>query len=307
MAGIAPSLRGAWTSPAAAAALYMVGAAFFFSCLSGVIRELGQGMHPFEVAFFRNLFGLAFMLPWIVYRGLGTLRTQRFSLYGWRALLSLASMLAWFTALAMLPFEQAIALSFTAPLFATAGAALFLGETVRARRWTATILGFVGVLLILRPGVEGLSLGAGLAILSSVIMAVLTLIVKNLSRTEPSDAIVTYMVLLLTPMSLVPALFVWTWPDPATWLWLFAMGALGSLGHMCYMRSFARADASAVMPYDYTRLLFAAVIGYLAFAEIPDLFTWVGAAIIACSAIYIARREAALARAAAKPAGRDQA
>ena len=291
---MAPRSGGA--SLAAEAALYMVAASFFFSALSGVIRALGQDMHPFEVAFFRNLFGLVFMLPWICYRGFATLRTQRFSLYGWRSLLSLASMLAWFSALAMLPFEQAIALSFTAPLFATAGAALFLGETVRARRWTATALGFLGVLIILRPGVEGLSLGAGLAILSSVISAVLTLIVKNLSRTEPSDAIVTYMVLLLTPMSLVPALFVWTWPEPIAWLWLFGMGALGSLGHMCYMRSFARADASAVMPYDYTRLLFAAVIGYFAFAEVPDLMTWVGAAIIAGSAIYIARREAALAR-----------
>ena len=112
-----------------------------------------------------------------------------------------------------MPFAKAIALSFTVPLFATAGAALILGEDVRARRWTATIIGFIGVLIILHPGFGGseltsssaAALGAGLSLLAALLSAVITLIVKDLSRTEPSDAIVTYMVLLLTPMSLIPA------------------------------------------------------------------------------------------------------
>jgi drug/metabolite transporter (DMT)-like permease len=289
------------------AALWMVGAALFFSGLSALIRYLGQAMHPFEVAFFRNLFGLLFMVPWLARVGFGILKTGRFGLYAWRSVLSLASMLCWFSALPIMPFEEAVALSFTAPLFATMGAALILGETVRARRWSATIVGFLGVLIILRPGIDAsggvpsvvLGLGALLAILSSLISAGLTLIVKDLSRTEPSDAVVTYMVLLLTPMSLLPALFVWQWPTGAQWPLLAAMGALGSLGHMCMMRSFALADASAVLPYDYTRLLFAAVIGYLAFAEVPNLWTWVGAGVIAAAAIYIAHREAVMKQSAA--------
>jgi drug/metabolite transporter (DMT)-like permease len=279
------------------AVAWMVGASLFFAGLSGIIRQLGQEMHPFEVAFFRNLFGLLVMLPWLWRIGFGVLKTQRLGLYVSRSGLSLLSMLCWFTALPMMPFEQAVALSFTAPLFATVCAALVLRETVRGRRWTATIVGFIGVLIIVRPEVSGtdpgavLGLGATLAIASALTSAVLTIVVKDLARTEPSDAIVTYMVLLLTPMSLVPALFVWQWPSADQWPWLVAMGLLGSLGHMCYMRAFAIADASAVMPYDYTRLVFAAVIGYLAFAEVPDLWTWVGAAVIASSAIYIAHRE----------------
>jgi drug/metabolite transporter (DMT)-like permease len=296
--------------PPIKAALWMLGAGVFFSGLSALIRHLGQDMHPFEVAFFRNLFGLAFMLPWLMRIGFGILKTRRLGLYISRSALSLVSMLCWFSALPILPFEQAVALSFTAPLFATMGAALILGETVRARRWTATVLGFVGVLIILRPGMaqspgaaDFVSLGAFLAIASAMLSAGLTLIVKDLARTEASDAVVTYMVLLLTPMSLIPALFVWQWPPLMIWPLLVAMGALGSAGHMCYMRSLALADASAVMPYDYTRLLFAAVIGYLAFAEIPDLWTWVGAALIAASAIYIARREALLNQSAAAEAG----
>jgi drug/metabolite transporter (DMT)-like permease len=301
--------RLAQAAPPVRAALWMVGAALFFSGLSALIRQLGQEMHPFEVAFFRNLFGFLFMVPWLMRIGFGVLRTSRLGMYTWRSLLSLASMLAWFSALPLMPFEQAVALSFTAPLFATMGAALILKETVRARRWSATAFGFLGVLVIVRPGFgDGLGIGATLAILSSMISAGLTLIVKDLSRTEPSDAVVTYMVLLLTPMSLLPAAFVWQWPLAEQWPLLVAMGVLGSLGHMCLMRSFALADASAVMPYDYTRMLFATLIGYLAFAEVPDLWTWVGAAVIASSAIYIAhretvRRQSAATRAAATAGG----
>ncbi len=286
------------------AAIWMVGSGVFFTGLSGAIRHLGQEMHPFEVAFFRNLFGLAFMLPWLFTAGLAGLKTGRMGLYLLRCVLGLGSMLCWFTALAWLPLAQAVALSFTAPLFATVMAAVFLKETVRLRRWTATSLGLVGVVVILwpqlaLPGGAMISGGVGLAILSTILSVIVSLIVKRLSATESANAIVTYMVLIMTPMSLLPALLHWTWPPVDTWFWLVAMGALGSLGHLCYVRAFAMADASAVMPYDYTRLLFAAIIGWAAFGELPTAYTWVGAAIIVASAIYIAHREARLRQSAA--------
>ncbi|WP_119460688.1 DMT family transporter [Rhodospirillaceae bacterium SYSU D60014] len=289
-------------TPSSMAALWMTGAALFFAGLSGVIRHLTHEMHPFEVAFFRNLFGLAFLLPWLWRAGLGALRTERLGLYVWRAVIGLTAMLTSFSALALLPFAQAVAISFAAPMFATIGAALILREVVRARRWTATVIGFAGVLIILRPGTEGLTVGAALALLSAAISAVSVLIIKHLSRTESSNAIATYMVLLMTPMSLLPALLVWTWPEPDLWWLLVGMGALGTLGHLCYIRAFALADASAVMPYDYTRLVFASIIGYFAFAELPNLWTWSGAAVIVGAAIYIARREARLSQSAATQA-----
>jgi drug/metabolite transporter (DMT)-like permease len=282
------------------AAIFMVGAALLFAALSATIRHLSEGLHTFEVTFFRNFAGLVFMLPWLFRSGLSGLRTGRFMLYTWRSFLSLVSMLCGFTSLTLLPFDKAIALSFTVPLFATAGAAIFLGEDVRARRWTATIIGFIGVLIILHPGVGDANLlsgggraalGAGLSLFSALISAVITLIVKDLARTEPSDAIVTYMVLLLTPMSLLPGIPYWQWPPMEIWLWIVIMGAFGSFGHMCFIRAFAKADASAVMPYDYTRMIFAAIIGYFAFDEAPEIWTWIGAAVIASAAIYIARRE----------------
>lgn len=298
------SARAATIPVPVMAALWMVGSGVFFTGLAGTIRHLGQEMHPFEVAFFRNLFGLAFMLPWLFTAGLSGLRTGRLGLYFLRCLLGLGSMLAWFTALAWLPLAQAVALSFTAPIFATILAAVVLKETVRLRRWTATTVGLVGVLVILwpqlsTPGGAVLSGGIALAILSTLLSVVVALIVKRLSATESANAIVTYMVLIMTPMSLVPALLHWTWPPVDTWFWLVAMGALGSLGHLCYVRAFAMADASAVMPYDYTRLLIAAVLGWLAFGELPTIYTWIGAAIIVTSAVYIAHREARLRQTAA--------
>lgn len=291
--------RAAALPAPAMAALWMVGSGVFFTGLSGTIRHLGQEMHPFEVAFFRNLFGLAFMLPWLFSAGLSGLKTGRLHLYVLRCVLGLASMLCWFTALAWLPIAQAVALSFTAPIFATIMAAVFLKETVRLRRWTATTAGLVGVVVILwpqlmAPGSATQSGGVALAIVSTLLSVVVSLIVKRLSATEPTNAIVTYMVLIMTPMSLVPALLHWTWPPVHTWFWLVAMGALGSLGHICYVRAFAMADASAVMPYDYSRLLVAAIIGWLAFGELPTVYTWIGAAIIVASAIYIAHRESTL-------------
>ena len=275
------------------AIFWMIGAAFFFSILSAIIRHLTNELHPLEIAFFRNLFGLVFMLPWLAKAGFGSLRTGRFGLYLWRTTVGLLSMFAWFWAQALLPFAQAVALSFTTPLFATMGAALILKERVRLRRWTATLAGFVGVLVILRPGAaEALNIGAILVIVSCALSGATTLMVKDLLRTESSSAVVTYMVLLMTPISLVPAVFVWTWPHPATWAILLGMGLMATAGHLCITRSYKLADASAVLPYDYTRMIFAAAIGYLWFAEVPDLWTWIGAGIIAASAIYIAHREA---------------
>jgi drug/metabolite transporter (DMT)-like permease len=282
--------------PPLKAALWMVGACFFFAALNVVIRHAAQIIHPFEVAFFRNLFGLAFMLPWLVKAGFDGLRTGKLKLYGWRAALGLVSMLCWFQSLGMIPVAKAVALSFAAPLFSTFLAATVLKENVGIRRWSATLIGFAGVLIIVRPGFTSFGLGELLALGSALLMSIGTIIVKTLSRTEPTNAVVTYMVLLMTPMSLLPAVPVWDWPAWALWPWLISMGAVGSAGHFCFTRSLALADASAVIPYDYTRLLFVAGIGWIAFGEFPDGLTWVGAAVIAAATIYITRREAYLAR-----------
>lgn len=275
-------------------ALFMCGAAVAFSVMAGLIRLAAADLHPFQVVFFRNLFGLLIMLPWLMRAGLRVLATEHMGLYIWRTVFGIFAMLAWFWALTAMPLAEAVSLSFTAPLFIAAGAALFLGEPVRARRVSATIIGFLGTLIILRPGVETISPAALVTIASAALMAGSALIIKRLALYDPPDTIVTWMVVMLTPVSLIPALFVWQMPAPQTWVWLFLLGLSGTIGHMLFTRSFRIAEVTAVVPFDFLRLPCTALIGFVAFAEQIDMYTWIGAVVIFSAGLYIAYREAHL-------------
>jgi drug/metabolite transporter (DMT)-like permease len=277
-------------------------AALCFAGLSAQVKFLSSDLHGFVITFWRNFWGLFFMLPWLFRQGLGELSWPRIRMFTLRSALSLASMLCGFTSLHYLTLANATALSFTAPLFATVLAALVLGEMVRRRRWSATIVGFIGVLIVLRPGVSGFGIGEILALAGAFLTALVIIVVKQMSRTEPSNAIVAYMVLLLTPMSLVTALPFWSWPAPGDWVFIVGMGLAGTLGHVCWTRAISMADASVVVPFDYVRLIFTIAIGMIAFAEQPDVYTLVGSGIIVLAGIYIARREAMLNQRAAREA-----
>ncbi len=277
-------------------ALYMTAAALGFSLMNVIIRVVAEELDPLQIAFFRNFFAMTFMLPWLWRAGAEGLRTERLGLHLWRAALGLVAMICWFYSLSLLPLAEAVALNFTVPLFATVGAALVLGEIVRARRWSATIIGFLGVLIIVRPGFAEVTWPMALPILAAVVMAAATLLVKSLSETDSPAAIVLYMNLILTPLSLIPALFVWVWPSWSALGLLALLGCLAAMAHLCLTRSYTKADASAVMPFDYTRLPFVAALGFLLFGEVPDVWTWAGGAVIAAAAIYIAHREARVAR-----------
>ncbi len=279
-------------------ALWMTAGAFWLSALNVLIRSQAGTMHPFEIAFFRCFFGLVFMLPWILRHGLGVLRTTRPWLHTIRGLCALGTMLSWITALTVVPVAEATALNFVAPLLTTIGGALVLGEVVRIRRWTAIGVGFLGVLIILRPGTQALQPGALLPLVAAGFMATSFLIIRRLSATESTSSIVTYMVLFLTPSTLLAALPFWTWPTPGQLGIFVLMGLFGTLGHWCMTRALGSADASAVMPFDYMRMPFVVLIGFFLLGELPDLWTLVGAIVIIGSAIYVAHREHKLRRAA---------
>ena len=272
-------------------ALWMLVSAAALAGLTGVVRHMSAGLPPFEIAFFRSFFGLLILAPWLMRSGLGVLRTKRLGLYTLRCALGVATMLMWFTAISMVPLADAVALGFTSPLFVILGAALFLGEVVRGRRLGATLCGFAGALIILRPGGGVLDLGAVLVLLSAVTLAGANLSVKELSRTEPVQAIVTYMVIFMVPLTFIPALLVWQTPTPAQLAELAGLAALATLGNYAMTRAVAVADASAVMPYDYARLPFAALIGFFVFGETSDAATWIGAGVIAVASLYLAHHE----------------
>lgn len=252
-----------------------------FTLMHTVIRYAAtEGeMHPFEVAFFRNAFGLLAVLPFAL-----------------RGTMQVFAMLMFFYALSITPLAKISAVSFTAPLFATLGAIIFLGERIRARRIFALVLGFTGAMVIVRPGLIELDLGAMLVMTSSSIWACAILIIKSLSRTESSLTITTYQNIFLIPFTLVAALFFWTWPS---WqmLGLFAvMGMFGSIAHVAMAEALKLAETTAVLPYDFVRLIWASGIGFVVFGEIPEIWTWAGGGLIFASTTYIAFREARLKR-----------
>jgi drug/metabolite transporter (DMT)-like permease len=283
-AGLPASVRGA---------LWMCAAATAFALMITLVRHLTDGLHPLQVVFLRTAFGLVAMLPWLLRQGIGgSLRTGRFRLHLLRALIGIFAMVGWFTTLSLMPLAEATALSFTAPIFTSVLAVLLLGEAMRLRRWTATAIGFLGAVIILRPGVAAIEPAALLAIGTAAVWASSTILIKVMARTESAGAITTYMVLLTTPMTLAAALFVWQNPSLGQLGWAALLGAAGSTGHFCMSRALASADATVVAPFDYLRLPTVALIAFIAFGEVPGMWVWVGGAVIAASSIYIAQREA---------------
>jgi drug/metabolite transporter (DMT)-like permease len=279
-------------APTTRAALWMLFGGFCAVMMNVLIRVAAERMHPFEVTFFRCLFSLGFMLPFIVRAGPAVLHNRKIGFFTLRAAVGLVSMLTWFYGITLVPLATATAVNFTAPLFATMGAALILHEDVRLRRWSAVVIGFIGVLVILRPGRDTIDINLLLILLSAASSAMNNITVKYLVRTERPNVIVAMFVIYLTPLSLLPALLVWSWPDWRTLAALVGLGGIGTLAHIAVARAYTAADASACAPYEFVRLPYAALIGYLLFGELTDAWTWVGAAIIVAASMYVAYREA---------------
>ena len=278
------------------AALLMLGSAVFFGVMAVAIRLASATLHTFEIAFFRNFFGLMAALPLLLHHGPSLLRTTQFPRYLLRCVIGVLGMFCGFWAIGHLPLAQAISLSYSTPLFVTIAAVWLLGEQVRARRWAAVIVGFIGVLMIVRPGSANFTLGTLVAIAAAVLSALVSIQIKQLSRTEPADRIVLLTTMLWVPMSLGPALFVWEWPQGIEWLWVAAAGALGTGGHMLWTRALKLGDVSALTPISFMQLPVVALFGWLLFAERLDRWTLLGAAVIFGANAYIAHRETQLAR-----------
>ncbi len=278
------------------AAWLMLLATLLFGGMAVAIRLASQTLHTFEVAFFRNFFGLLAALPLLLRHGKSLLQPQRLPKYLVRCTIGVVSMLAGFWAIAHLPLAQAVALSYSSPIFVILAAVLFLGERVRARRWTAVLIGFFGVLLIVRPGTEGFHTGSLIAVLSAVLNGVVAIQIKQLAETEPADRIVFWTTLLWVPMSLLPALFVWQWPSGIAWLWAIGAGVFGTGGHMLWTRALKLGEVTALTPITFMQLPIVAAAGWWLFAESPSAWTWIGAGVILAANAYIAHREAVLVR-----------
>jgi drug/metabolite transporter (DMT)-like permease len=280
-------------SPTWRAVAFMVAASACLACMHGTVRMVSKELHPFEIAFFRNLFGIMIYVPWIVRGGLIVLYTRRPGAHVIRGLFNSGSMLLWFTSLSMVPLAEATALSLTGPLFVTLGAMAFLGERVGMGRWLAVLVGGLGALVVIRPGFEALNYGMIFAVAGTALVAVSKLVAKSLTRTESAATVAFYVQLYMGLITLCFAVFVWQWPTWEQLFWLMLVGMLGGVGHFLFTKAYVIADVSFAEPIVFTRLIWASLFGFLVFTEIPDLFTWIGAALIVGATTYNASREKA--------------
>jgi drug/metabolite transporter (DMT)-like permease len=283
------------------AALLTLTTAASGSLMNCLIRIASAELHPFEIVFFRNLFGFLTILPVALAGGAVALRAHRPGRLALAAFINLFSMMAYSSAVALMPLNELTALSFTQPLFQIIGAALVLGEVIRRWRWAATAVGLLGVLIVLRPGTEAFTPVALLVLLGASTYAGVSLVIKSVAGFESPTTCVLYVSGFLTLMSLPVAAPVWIWPSGQALLLTAATGLLGSIGWFAYARAFQLADASALAPYDFMRLPFVAVPAYLLFDELPDLWTWVGAAVIFGASAAVTRFEARAARRSLSP------
>jgi drug/metabolite transporter (DMT)-like permease len=277
-----PTLRGI---------LWAALAGILFSILNVLMRDVTLDLHPFIVGFWRYLFGTLALLPVIVGAGIGVLRVAKPSNHLIRSLIHTVALGLWFYALPLIPIAETTALGFTTPLFITLGAVFLLQEKVGLRRLIAVGFGFIGMLIILRPGLAEISQGSILMLIAAPLFAGSNLLAKLVARDDSITAIVTWQSLLITLFCLPAAILVWQLPSLTQFLWLLLGGALGTAGHLALSQSYKVADITAVQPIGFLTLVWATLLGYAIFGDKPDLWTWIGAAVIFAANTYISHRE----------------
>lgn len=280
------------------AIMFMIGSTACFSLMNAFIRLISADIDTTVIVFWRNFLCIFLLLPFMLHMGHRTgciksaFRTGRISSHIARASIGIIGMETWFHSVSILPLNQATALSYTAPLFTTLFAAVYLHEKITKPRMLALVIGFLGAMVILRPDPEHFDVRALWVMFATSMWAIAGMLVKSLTRTEPAIRIVFYMSFFMSLLAVPLALFHWEWPTLYQW-GVMLLVASASLGAQLFLaRAYALAEVSSLMPYDFGRLIFTALYAYILFGETSDFTSWIGAAIIIGSAVIITRREA---------------
>lgn len=263
-----------------------------------MIRFASHDVHAFVIVFFRNLFGTLVLVPMML-RNKGLMRIGRLRANLRRATSGFIATTGTFYAVSHAPLATALSINYTAPLFATVGAVLFLGEKIQARRVAALIIGFAGMLIVVRPGALPMTPGVLAAMLSAVSTSFSIIAIRQLVASDDSRSVAAWTFILMTPPSLVLAVLYWTPPPLALWPLLFVIGCVAAVGQLAMNRAFALAEASAVLPYDFVRFGLVTIFGITIFDERLDAMTILGGIVIFGATVYLAVRERQVARAAA--------
>ena len=270
---------------------WMIGAIVSFLVMAVSVRELSAGMHAFEMLFIRSAIGVAILAAVLSIRGWGQARTRRLGGHLLRNLIHFAGQTLWIAGIALLPLATVAAIEFTTPIWGIFLAVLFLGERMNRGRWVSLALGILGILVILRPGVAVVSTAALLMLICTFCFGATNAITKWLTRSDTPLAIVFYMVLMQTLIGALATIFVWTPIAAGDWPYLVLLGVTGVSAHYALTQALASADATFIMPFEFLRLPFVALIGFLVYAEGFEAAVLIGAALIFAGNTYSLRRE----------------
>ncbi len=289
--------RTAHLPPAVRGLLWSIAAGLVFTLLNALIRLLAQQTDPFQAQFLRYLFGLVALLPLIWHHGVAAYKPRHIGGQFVRGVLHTAGLCLWFVALPHIPLADTTAIGFTTPLFIMLGAWWVFKEPMRWERWLATGLGFIGVLIVVGPKLS-LAGGAGAAggyhllmLASAPVFAASFLLTKALTRYETTGTILVWQNITVTLLSLPLAVAAWHWPGGWAWAGFALSGVLGTLGHYCLTRSFAAADISATQSAKFLELVWAALLGWALFGDLPTTSTMAGGVLISAATLWVARRE----------------
>lgn len=289
-------------SPLFQAILWFVGTMAGFAGMVIAARGLHTEMSTFEILFFRSFIGILVVLPFVARRRFADIRTQRFPVHLSRAVVQFGAQICWIYGIVHLTLSDMTAIEFSIPLFTALLAVMFLGEKMWRHKWIATILGFAGVLVILRPEGSAFNIAGAVMVLGSIFYAGSGVLVKYLTRTETPQGIIFWMNLLQLPAGLIPAVFIydWVWPSLGDAPNILVWGCAGLWAHYSMARALALADITIIFPLDFLRLPVMAVVGYLIYSEALEPWTAVGALIIFAGNWYSVREES---RRGGTPAG----
>ena len=256
------------------------------------IKLLSQDLNPFIIAFYRCLFGVIIMLPFMIYNYPEAWKTHNIKLQFVRSAINVYSMISWFTAIGTLQLEKAAAIGFTTPLFTTILAIIFLGEVIRIQRITALIVGFIGILVVIRPGYIPFESGALWLLSAAITFSIVIIIVKKLTEKDSSLTTAFYQMAFMVPPTFFIALFFWESINISQFLLFIFVAIAGFITQFSFAQCLKMAETTFIMPIQFTKLIWLSLIGYFFFMEVPDIWTWIGASIIFSSILFIAYREA---------------
>ena len=271
--------------------VWMLLTGILFVGVTVTVRYLGTSMNPVQAAFIRYCFGILMILPLLSRAGVFSLNPRRLGFHALRGLMHGGGVMLWFLAMSRIPIAEVTALGFTTPIFATLGAAVFLSERLKSYRVVAVVLGFIGALLILRPGLRVIDIGALAQLGAAPLFACSYLMAKSATRRESSAMIVVLLSVFCTLILALPALLVWRTPTVEELILLALTALLATSGHYCMTRALKAADVSAVQPFTFLQLVWATILGLMLFDERPDLWIWLGGAVIVGSGTWMAHQD----------------